>query len=197
MYRGFRKDQVKTPVIRRLWKPIQQLKRIRQTGSDCLRRDGGQGSIEIPATAAQTLPHAAEPYAGNAEQRRSQIGDRHDLRPRGLEDTEIARYEFGAVPDADNRKFMNFGNDFGQQNTPSRGQRVVQQQVSGNLIILGSVEDDSRGSLIEVGFENPKLHPPRSGCDKRSRQATSAIAEDFAQIFLVVRHAHEPWREGV
>src|SRR5690349_12736072 len=55
MHCGFRKDQVKTPILRRLRQLIQQLKRISQTGSNDLRSDRDQGSIIIAATAAQTL----------------------------------------------------------------------------------------------------------------------------------------------
>jgi hypothetical protein len=79
---------------------------------------------------------------------------------------------------------------------PSRAERIRKQQVSANLIIFGRVEDDRRCGSIEVGFEDPELHPPRSGRDICDRQGPTAFAQNVAQIFLVVRHALEPWREG-
>ncbi len=160
MHRGFGKDQVEPPVIRRLWKPIQQLERISQTGSDGLRPDGGQRSIEITATTAEPLSDAAESHPGDTEQCRPQITDWDDFCPLRFQQAEHARSEFGAVPDADYHEFTKLGNDPGQKNASPRPERVREQQVSSNLVVLGRVEDDRPREAVERGFEEPELHAP-------------------------------------
>ena len=197
MYGGFCKDQVETAIIRRLRKPIQQLKGISQTDRDCLPLNGGQGSIEIPTPSTETLPGTAESYTRNAKQRRSELGDRHNFRPSRLEKPESSPYQFSGVSKANKRQFVKFGDDPGHQNAAFRRKRVLQQQFGADLIILGCVKNNTQGSLIEVGLQNPELDLPRDGGDIGRRQTTAAFAEDLAQIFLVVRHALELWREGV
>lgn len=186
---GLCNDDVQSPVVRRLRQPVEYLKRIGKTGSDYMRRDIGEKSVIVASAASEALPGETEGDARDTDERLSKFVNRHNLRPRGFEKVKGAALQFLMVVNPDQGKLMIDQPNLGEKYRPAGCQRASENEIRFDFFVFGGVEHYRRRIPKAVGVQQALLHLTGEGRRYRFRQADTTFPEDFAKVFLFVRHA--------
>jgi hypothetical protein len=180
--------------VRRLREPVEDLKRIGQTGRDRLRRKGGEQAIVVAAAPAETLSGRAECHAGDTDERTLEVGVRSNLCPRGFEDAESARLQLRRMVDANQAQETGARDDAREKDSAPGGERVGENEVGGDFVSGGSVEDDGGRGGVGWRIDKLALNENRASRGAARWKFGAALREDSPQNLFFVRHAVSQWR---